>query len=261
MVLKYRFACFRADLILRCPFDWFYADLRWTGARFTSQIDILKANELKQTNWAVWSLSKDSSFNRQLLKRSRYFWRVGTIRYIKQSKYQRTTQRISEVEGLYMPIFTKKLPLFCERIIKLPNVFRCIYRCQKWIPDKILHRNNNSIFFSTIFFSTKKKTFWKWKKKFGNFSFFLENHFFFQRKNLIFLQWFSKILKILKFPRNFLFLFSKWKFLSKKNELRKKSNYHFDVKFCQESIFCIDKCNGTRWEALLCAHKKVVIFL
>ena len=92
MVLKYRFACFRADLILRCPFDWFYADLRWTGARLASEIDILKANELKQKNWAVWSLSKDSSFNRQLLKRSRYFWRVGTIRYIKQSKYQRTVR-------------------------------------------------------------------------------------------------------------------------------------------------------------------------
>ena len=26
-------------------------------------------------------------------------------------------------------------------------MIRCIYGCQKWIPDKILHRNSNSIFF------------------------------------------------------------------------------------------------------------------
>ena len=35
-----------------------------------------------------------------------------------------------------------------------PELIRCIYGCQKWIPDKILHRNSNSIFFS-IFFSRK----------------------------------------------------------------------------------------------------------
>ena len=34
-------------------------------------------------------------------------------------------------------------------------MIRCIYRYQKWIPDKIPHRNDNSIFLSTHFFSTK----------------------------------------------------------------------------------------------------------
>ena len=34
-------------------------------------------------------------------------------------------------------------------------MLRCIYGCQKWIPDKILHRYDNSFFFSTPFFSTK----------------------------------------------------------------------------------------------------------
>ena len=35
-------------------------------------------------------------------------------------------------------------------------MLRCIYGCQKWIPDKILHRNNDPIFFSTFIFSLKK---------------------------------------------------------------------------------------------------------
>ena len=35
-------------------------------------------------------------------------------------------------------------------------MLRCIYGCQKWIPDKILHRNNDPFFFSTCIFSLKK---------------------------------------------------------------------------------------------------------
>ena len=38
-------------------------------------------------------------------------------------------------------------------------MLRCIYGCQKWIPDKILHRYYDSIFFSTHFFFDKKKHF------------------------------------------------------------------------------------------------------
>ena len=53
--------------------------------------------------------------------------------------------------------------------------------------------------------------------------------------------------KIEIFPKCFL--------LWKKKELRKKSNYHFDVELCQESIFGIDKCNGTLWVRLLRAQK------
>ena len=56
-----------------------------------------------------------------------------------------------------------------------------------------------------------------------------------------------KIELVWRFDRNFrknenftknvyLFIFE-IKFLSKKNELEKKLNYHFDVEFCQESIF------------------------
>ena len=54
---------------------------------------------------------------------------------------------------------------------------------------------------------------------------------------------FEKFQNFEKFPKKY-FSFSKWKFLSKKKELTKKSNYHFDVEFCQESIFGIHKCNG-----------------
>ena len=35
-------------------------------------------------------------------------------------------------------------------------MLRCIYGYQKWIPDKILHRNDNPIFFSTFIFSLEK---------------------------------------------------------------------------------------------------------
>ena len=35
-------------------------------------------------------------------------------------------------------------------------MLRCIYGCQKWIPDKILHRNSDSIFFLNFFFDNKK---------------------------------------------------------------------------------------------------------
>ena len=50
-------------------------------------------------------------------------------------------------------------------------MLRCIYGCQKWIPDKILHRNDDPIFFSTFFFSMKKINL-KMKKKnfFGKIS-------------------------------------------------------------------------------------------
>ena len=43
----------------------------------------------------------------------------------------------------------------CNPDIISKIMLRCIYGCQKWIPDKILHRNDNSIFFSTHFFQQK----------------------------------------------------------------------------------------------------------
>ena len=42
------------------------------------------------------------------------------------------------------------------------KLLRCIYRCQKWIPDKIPHRNSNPKKISTFFFVEKKNIFWKW---------------------------------------------------------------------------------------------------
>ena len=52
-------------------------------------------------------------------------------------------------------------------------MFRCIRGCQKWIPDKILHRNDDPIFFSTFIFSSKKHIL-KMKKYFlGEISFFI----------------------------------------------------------------------------------------
>ena len=61
---------------------------------------------------------------------------------------------------------------------RLPGVIRWIYGCQKWIPDKILHRNSDSIFFSTLFFRWQKIIL-KMKKYFrkffkGNFHFALK---------------------------------------------------------------------------------------
>ena len=47
-------------------------------------------------------------------------------------------------------------------------MLRCIYGCQKWIPDKILHRNDNPIFFSTFIFSLRKIVL-KMKKKYFRF--------------------------------------------------------------------------------------------
>ena len=66
---------------------------------------------------------------------------------------------------------------------------------------------------------------------------------FFQRKNLIFLYDFRKFSNFQKFPEKIFFHFQSRKILFKKNELKKKSSYHFDVEFCQESIFGIDKSN------------------
>ena len=102
------------------------------------------------------------------------------------------------------------------------------------------------IFFDKIFQFENKKIF------FGNFSKFSDFLFFFQRKNLIFLYDFRKFSK---FSRKNIFSF-KVIFFVEKNELRKKSNYHFDVEFSQEYIFGIDKCNRTLWVGLLRAQKK-----
>ena len=49
-------------------------------------------------------------------------------------------------------------------------MLRCMYGCQKWIPDKILHRYDDPIFFST-FFSMKKNILRK-KMKFSGKYFF-----------------------------------------------------------------------------------------
>ena len=41
------------------------------------------------------------------------------------------------------------------------KLLRCIYGCQKWIPDKIPHRNGNPNFFLNFFFVETKNIFWK----------------------------------------------------------------------------------------------------
>ena len=60
--------------------------------------------------------------------------------------------------------FPKKTTGFWEKIRNLVPIsrimLRCIYGCQKWIPDKILHRNDDPIFSQFLFFSLKKY-FWK----------------------------------------------------------------------------------------------------
>ena len=104
-------------------------------------------------------------------------------------------------------------------------MLRCIYGCEKWIPDKIPHRNDNSIFFSTHFFSTKFFIL-KMKKYFsGNFwkknSNFFENHWrkirFFLWKKLIFR-------KFWKFPQKIFCNFQSENFCRKKMSWQKNWN-------------------------------------
>ena len=65
-------------------------------------------------------------------------------------------------------------------------MLRCISSCQKWIPDKILHRYDNSIFSSTIFFFDKnfhlenEKIFFRGNCC-GKISFFFEKYFSFSK--------------------------------------------------------------------------------
>ena len=89
----------------------------------------------------------------------------------------------------YMSNNTKQNYIFFERTIflwELFLVFRCIYGCQKWIPDKIPHRNDNPIFFLNFFFSLKKNIFWKWEKIFFEKKkvFHFQNHFFSVKKKV-----------------------------------------------------------------------------
>ena len=158
-----------------------------------------------------------------------------------------------------MSIFTKKIHIFFKRIINLSSMFRWICRCQKWIPDKFLHRNDNSIFFQLTFFFDKFFHFENFKNIFRKKKEILKIYIgklFFRYRNLHRKKYFSYI----KFE-NFLFFeniflkFWKWKILSKKKLSWKKTSYHFDVEICQESIFGIDKCSGTCWTGLLCAWK------
>ena len=89
---------------------------------------------------------------------------------------------------------------------------------QKWVPDKIPHRNDNSIFLSTIFLT--------------------ENQMFPLKKKTLKL-FFSELKK------NKTVFHFKMKIVVEKKWVTKRSNYHFDVRICQESIFGTHKCNGS----------------
>ena len=111
--------------------------------------------------------------------------------------------------------------------------------CEKWIPDKILHRNDAPIFSQLLFFC-RKKIILKMKKIF--FRKFWKTYFFenFSKENLIFpfeKIYFGKIWFFHFFAEKNIFSFSKLFFSTKKWKLRKKLTHHFDVEFCQESIF------------------------
>ena len=99
-----------------------------------------------------------------------------------------------------MSIFTKNCDKIFEPIINLSSMFRCIYRYQKWIPDKILHRNDNSIFFSTLFFFDKKNVFENEKIFFWKFSKFSKNQIFFKGKIWFSFSDFRKFSNFQKFP-------------------------------------------------------------
>ena len=116
-------------------------------------------------------------------------------------------------------------------------MLRCIYGCQKWVPDKILHRYSNSIFFSTFIFFNKK-IFSKIKKYFSKIKI----------KNPLAKKYFFFRIKFENFRKNIFFISKKY-FFYEKIKLRKKSNYYIDAEFCQESISGNHKWNG----ALLCS--------
>ena len=68
------------------------------------------------------------------------------------------------------------------------KLLRCIYGCQKWIPDKIPHRYSNPKIFSTFFFVRKKIIFENEQKYFSKKLFwfnFIFNKYFFQRKKKV----------------------------------------------------------------------------
>ena len=138
-------------------------------------------------------------------------------------------------------------------------VFRCIYGCQKWIPEKILHRYDNSIFFSTHFFSIKNFTLKIEKYFLGKFSKFSENHFFSKEKSDFPSMIFENFQNFEISPQNIFFHFQSEIFV-KKNELRKKLNYHFDVENCQESFFGIHNCNRPCLVMFWGLWKKATIF-
>ena len=116
----------------------------------------------------------------------------------------------------------KYLNLF-KRWLGPSKLLRCIYGCQKWIPDKIPHRYGNPIFFSTFFFR-RKKIFFENKQKYFSKNFFVQISF---SKNIFFCR--------------------------RKKKLRIFLDYHIDVEFCQESISSIYKCNGAVLKAPITA--------
>ena len=112
----------------------------------------------------------------------------------------------------------KYLNLF-KRWLGPSILLRCIYGCQKWIPDKIPHRYGCPKNFSTFFF-VEKDIFWKWN-------------------------WNKKL-----FRKICLLIFQKYIFFHENKKLRFFLDYHIDVEFCQESISGIHKCNVAVLKAL-----------
>ena len=119
------------------------------------------------------------------------------------------------------------------------TMLRCIYGCQKWIPDTIPHRNDDPTFFSTFIFSSKKiilkmtkicfskiskilsKKYFSFRKFYKGKIFFPEGFLKISEKNIFsFWKWknivFGNFQKSLKFLKNTIFSFSKWFFSTKK---------------------------------------------
>ena len=60
-------------------------------------------------------------------------------------------------------------------VVETPGVVRSFQRCKKWILDKILHRYDDPIFFSTFIFSSKKNILKMQKNIFCVFKMFFFN--------------------------------------------------------------------------------------
>ena len=131
-------------------------------------------------------------------------------------------QRISQVDGLDMLISTKNCRFFFRALKTLPGMVCCSYGYQKWIPDNFLHRNDNSIFFSTHFFFDKNFHFENEKIFFRGIFKIFGKSIFFKGKIWFSFNDFRKFSNFQNFPKTYFLHFQSEFFCRKKMSWEKK---------------------------------------